>query len=56
VNFAAGWPGVEWLIVGLSRNTHAPGGAGTGGGDPAVRSFRIEDGRVSEVEVTGDGG
>jgi [CysO sulfur-carrier protein]-S-L-cysteine hydrolase len=45
VNFAAGWPGVEWLIVGLSRN----------GGEPAVRSYRIEDGRVSEVEVTGDG-
>jgi [CysO sulfur-carrier protein]-S-L-cysteine hydrolase len=45
VNFAAGWPGVEWLIVGLSRN----------GGEPTVRSYRIEDGRVSEVEVTGDG-
>jgi [CysO sulfur-carrier protein]-S-L-cysteine hydrolase len=46
VNFAAGWPGVEWLIVGLARN----------GGDPSVRSFRIEDGRVSEIEVSGDGG
>jgi [CysO sulfur-carrier protein]-S-L-cysteine hydrolase len=40
INFAAGWPGVEWLIVGLSRN-----------GDPHVRSFRIDDGRVTEVPV-----
>ena len=40
INFAAGWPGVEWLIVGLSRN-----------GDPVVRSFRIDDGRVAEVPV-----
>ncbi len=40
INFAAGWPGVEWLIVGLSRN-----------GDPTVRSFRIDDGRVTEVAV-----
>jgi [CysO sulfur-carrier protein]-S-L-cysteine hydrolase len=46
VNFAAGWPGVEWLIVGLGRD----------GGAPTVRSFRIEDGRVREVEVSGDGG
>lgn len=38
VNFAAGWPGVEWLIVGL-RN----------GGEPDVRSYRIEDGRIREV-------
>ena len=40
INFAAGWPGVEWLIVGLSRD-----------GDPEVRSFRIDDGRVTEVAV-----
>ncbi len=40
INFAAGWPGVEWLIVGLSRN-----------GDPVIRSFRIDDGRVTEVAV-----
>jgi proteasome lid subunit RPN8/RPN11 len=46
VNFAAGWPGVEWLIVGLGRD----------GGEPTVRSFRIEDGRVSEVAVSADGG
>jgi len=40
INFAAGWPEVEWLIVGLSRN-----------GDVQVRSFRIDDGRVAEVAV-----
>jgi [CysO sulfur-carrier protein]-S-L-cysteine hydrolase len=40
INFAAGWPGVEWLIVGLGRN-----------GDAQVRCFRIDDGRVSEVSV-----
>jgi [CysO sulfur-carrier protein]-S-L-cysteine hydrolase len=40
VNFAAGWPGVEWLIVGLRRD-----------GEPTVRSYRIDDGVVQEVEV-----
>ena len=40
VNFAAGWPGVEWLIVGLRRD-----------GEPTVRSYRIDDGVVREVEV-----
>ena len=43
VNFAVGWPGVEWLIVGLA-----------GDGEPDVRSFRIDDGRITEIalEVT----
>jgi proteasome lid subunit RPN8/RPN11 len=41
LNFAAGWPGVEWLIVGLAAD----------GGDPVVRCFRIDDGRVAEVGV-----
>jgi proteasome lid subunit RPN8/RPN11 len=40
VNFAAGWPGVEWLIVGLRRDS-----------DPTVRSYRIDDGAVEEVAV-----
>jgi proteasome lid subunit RPN8/RPN11 len=40
VNFAAGWPGVEWLIVGLRRD-----------GEPTVRSYRIDDGVVTEVDV-----
>lgn len=41
VKFAAFWPGVEWLIVGLSRN----------GGEADVRSYVIADGRIDEVEV-----
>jgi proteasome lid subunit RPN8/RPN11 len=40
VNFAAGWPGVEWLIVGLRAD-----------GEPIVRSYRIDDGVIEEVEV-----
>jgi proteasome lid subunit RPN8/RPN11 len=40
VNFAANWPGVEWLIV------------GTAGAEPEVRNWRIDrDGAVTEVEV-----
>jgi proteasome lid subunit RPN8/RPN11 len=40
VNFAAAWPGVEWLIVGLA------------GGAPDVRSFLIgADGAVAPVPV-----
>ena len=45
VNFAAGWPGVEWLIVGLAS---ADG--------PEVRSYLIDGGAVSEVAVEVDGG
>src|SRR4051795_7252008 len=40
INFAAGWPGVEWLIVGVGRE-----------GEPTVRSYRIDDGAVREVAV-----
>ncbi len=40
VNFAAGWPDVEWIIVGL-----------TAGRAPEVRSYLIEEGRVSEVPI-----
>jgi len=40
MNFAVGWPGVEWLIVGLA-----------GDGEPDVRSFRIDDGRITELGV-----
>jgi proteasome lid subunit RPN8/RPN11 len=46
INFARGWPGVEWLIVGVPRD----------GGDPTVRSYRIDDGVVTDVEVEVDGG
>lgn len=40
INFAANWPGVEWVIVGLA--------------DPAsaeIRSYLIEDGKVREVAL-----
>ena len=40
VNFAANWPGVEWLIV------------GTAGREPVVRSFTIDGGTITEVDVT----
>lgn len=40
INFAAHWPGVEWLIVGLAdRDAHE------------VRSYLIDDGRVEEVAI-----
>jgi [CysO sulfur-carrier protein]-S-L-cysteine hydrolase len=44
INFAAGWPGVQWLIVGLRRDS-----------EPEVRCYRIDDGVVTEVEVRVDG-
>jgi proteasome lid subunit RPN8/RPN11 len=40
VNFAANWPGVEWIIVGLSDAEH-----------PEVRSYLIEEGVVREVAL-----
>jgi [CysO sulfur-carrier protein]-S-L-cysteine hydrolase len=40
INFAANWPGVEWIIVGLAA-----------GEAPQVRSYLIEDGNVREVAV-----
>jgi proteasome lid subunit RPN8/RPN11 len=39
INFAAGWPGVEWLIVGLAN------------GEVEVRSWLIDGGTVTEVPV-----
>lgn len=39
INYAAGWPGVEWVIVGIA------------GEEPQVRSYLIEDGQVREVEL-----
>jgi proteasome lid subunit RPN8/RPN11 len=45
VNFAAGWPGVEWIIVGLAVD-----------GEPELRSFRIDAGAITEVGIdVGDG-
>ncbi|HTZ88467.1 MAG TPA: M67 family metallopeptidase [Solirubrobacteraceae bacterium] len=40
IGFAAGWPGLEWLIVGL-----------TSGAEPEVRSYLIEGAEVREVPV-----
>jgi proteasome lid subunit RPN8/RPN11 len=39
LNFAAWWPGVLWIIVGLAD------------GEVTVRTWRIDDGRVSEAEL-----
>jgi proteasome lid subunit RPN8/RPN11 len=39
INFAANWPGLEWVIVGL------------GGEKPEVRCYMIEGGQVLEVEL-----
>ena len=41
INFAANWPGVEWIIVGLAD-----------GEAPEVRSYLIESGEVKEVPLT----
>jgi proteasome lid subunit RPN8/RPN11 len=40
INFAANWPGVEWIIVGLAD-----------AGRPEIRSYLIEKGTVREVEI-----
>ena len=40
VNFAANWPGVEWIIVGLA-----------GEQAPQLRSYLIEEGVVREVAL-----
>lgn len=42
VNFAAGWPGVEWLIVGIPKSKDA---------EPEVRSYLIEGGVIRELEL-----
>lgn len=40
INFAANWPGVEWVIVGLAADE-----------EPQVRSYLIEHGQVREVAL-----
>ena len=40
VNFAALWPGVEWLIVGVSK-----------GAEPQVRSYLIDGGAIRDAEL-----
>jgi [CysO sulfur-carrier protein]-S-L-cysteine hydrolase len=40
INFAAGWPGIEWLIIGLAE------------GQPEVKSYLIDGaGEVTDVPV-----
>jgi [CysO sulfur-carrier protein]-S-L-cysteine hydrolase len=39
INFAKLWPGVLWIIVGLAD------------GEPDVRTWRIDDGQVSNAEL-----
>ncbi|MCK9250270.1 MAG: M67 family metallopeptidase [Solirubrobacteraceae bacterium] len=43
INFAAGWPGVEWLIVGTQAD------------EPEIRSYLIDGGTVTEVDVVVEG-
>jgi proteasome lid subunit RPN8/RPN11 len=44
INFAANWPGVEWIIVGLAS-----------GEDPEVRSYLIDGGKVQAVSIEDTG-
>ncbi len=39
INYSGGWPGVEWIIVGLA------------GGEPEVRSYLIDGGQVREIAL-----
>jgi proteasome lid subunit RPN8/RPN11 len=39
INFAANWPGLEWVIVGLSDS------------EPDVRCYEIEGGEIRELEL-----
>jgi [CysO sulfur-carrier protein]-S-L-cysteine hydrolase len=39
IAFAKNWPGVLWIIVGLA------------GGEPEVRTWRIDDGQVADAEL-----
>ncbi len=39
VNFAANWPGLEWVIVGLAD------------GEPQVRCYLIEQGNITELPL-----
>jgi proteasome lid subunit RPN8/RPN11 len=39
INYSRGWPGVEWIIVGLA------------GAEPVVRSYLIEGGQVRDIPL-----
>jgi len=40
VNFSSGWPGVEWIIVGVDKQ-----------GEAEVHSYLIDGGQISEVKL-----
>ena len=40
VNFSSGWPGVEWIIVGVDKQ-----------GAAEVHSYLIDGGQISEVKL-----
>ena len=40
VNFSSGWPGVEWIIVGVDKQGHTD-----------VHSYLVDGGQISEVEL-----
>jgi len=40
VNFSGGWPGVEWIIVGVDKQ-----------GETQVHSYLIDDGAISEATL-----
>lgn len=40
INFAAGWPGVEWIIVGVANPN-----------EPIVRSYLIDGPSIEEVTI-----
>ena len=42
ISFAAGWPGVLWVIIGLAAE------------EPEVRTWRIDGARVTEAELRVD--
>ena len=40
VNFSSGWPGVEWIIVGVDKQ-----------GEAEVHAYLIDGGQISEVKL-----
>jgi proteasome lid subunit RPN8/RPN11 len=43
INFAANWPGIEWVIIGLADRQA-----------PAIHSYLIESGQVREIALERD--
>lgn len=43
INFATGWPGVEWVILGVADSQ-----------SPQLRSYLIDGGQVREVAIDAD--